>query len=146
MLKQLVSKSWVIIVLIGVVFLFNIIIRESFKQYANCGSMIEFVPLKPHVICDGIDLLVYKLDGLDSFLTPLLEKTRVALLWGLVAVFAVSSLLLTIIISNLHFFTKIIAFDRQAWKQLFSGLQIWSILMLAFGLIFYCVVNFVIKK
>ena len=146
MSKPLLKILWIIVLLGIVVFLFNMIVQETFKQYANCSSMIEFVPTKPHVICDGVNLLLFKLDGLDSFITPLLEKTRVALLWGITAVFALASLLLTILINNFNFIIKIITFNREAWRRFIAGIQIWLICMVIFGLIFYYIVNFVINK
>lgn len=138
-LKYLVGIT--ILLVVGV-FLFNMIIDEAFKQYANCYYLVDQLPFKPRVICDGVNLLVFKLDGVNSTLNPLMEQARITLIWSVIAFFTITSLLLTILVNNFEFIIGILTFRKYEWMQLIAGTRIWLVFMVILGLVFYYFVIF----
>ena len=124
------------------IFLFNIIINQTFTRYLNCDYLITTKLGMPSFFCEGHDVKVlgstiFSLPGLNGVVNPPLKFIRLIISWSIILFFGFLSLYLTIIINNLKTVVKLLTFNKEEWKNLMSSIRIWLSIFVFFCLIFY---------
>ncbi len=128
--------------LILAVFLFHLIITESFIKYTNCNYLIvNHLELDPF-FCNGytvkfMETTIFTIPGLKDVIDPQLEIVRLVTAWCVVLFFAFISLCLTIIINNLKTIGKLILCNKDEWIKFMTSVRIWLLLFVVFCTGFY---------
>jgi uncharacterized integral membrane protein len=130
------------VLLILAILLLNLIINEAFAQYTNCDFLIVTRLGMDPFFCNGYDVKVFDttiftIPGMKNAMDPPLELVRSAAAWGVLLVFALFSLLLTLIIENLQSVVRLITFHKEEWKKFLAGTRIWLFLFVGICTIFY---------
>ena len=146
--QQGILKDWIIPVIIIVIlivlaiFLFPLIIKGAFSQYANCDYLVVTRLRLDPFFCDGYNVkvlgaTVFTIPGMKNVMDPPLELVRSAAAWGVILLFACISLFLTIIVVNVKTIVGLITFNKEEWKKFIAGTQIWLLLFVGICAIFY---------
>ncbi len=130
------------ILLVLAVFLFNLILKQTFKPYTNCNYLIVSKLGMDSFFCNGYNVkafgsTVFKIPGLSSVMNPPLEFVRALISWTVVVFFAFLSLWLTIMVNNLKSVVKILTFNKEEWKRFMASARIWLLFFVGFSSVFY---------
>jgi hypothetical protein len=130
------------VLLIPAIVLLNLLVKETFTQYANCNYLIVHNLGMDPFFCNGykvkvLNATIFTIPGLKEVMDPPLERIRSAIAWGVILLFAFISLCLTIIIENWKSVVRLICFNKEEWKKLLAGTWIWLFLFVVFCSIFY---------
>ena len=130
------------ILLILAVFLFNLIIKQTFKPYMNCNYLLVSKLGMDSFFCNGKNITafgstIFKIPGLRGVMDPPLEFVRAIISWSIVVFFAFLSLWLTIMVNNLKSVVKILTFNKEEWKRFMASARIWLLFFVVFGSLFY---------
>jgi hypothetical protein len=136
------NKIAIGVLLILAVFLFNLIIKETFTRYTNCNYLIVNHLRMDPFFCNGytvkfIETTIFTIPGLKDVIDPPLELIRLVIAWSVVLFFAFISLFLTIIIKNLKTVGKLISFNKDEWIKFMASLRVWLFLFVVFCTVFY---------
>jgi hypothetical protein len=123
------------LLLIAAVFLFNLIVQQTFKPYTNCAYLIVTKLGMSSLLCDGIPFP--KIAGLSAVMDPPLELVRKLIAWSVVILFACLSAYLTYILNNLKAVIKLLTFNKEQWKSFMASLRTWLLIFVCFCLLFY---------
>lgn len=127
----------VVMILIAV-FLFSTLLSQAFRQYFNCNFLVTQSLSMPSFMCDGVDLTLVEVPGLERVMNGPLEGIRRAVLWIVLVIFIALSGYLTFILNNLKKVVKLLTLDKREWQNLLSTLRIFiTILVVLTGLFFY---------
>ncbi|MBN2083618.1 MAG: hypothetical protein JW748_00235 [Anaerolineales bacterium] len=143
-----ILKVWIlpviaiVILIVLAIFLFPLIIRGAFTQYANCDYLVVTRLRLDPFFCDGYDVkvlgaTVFTIPGMKNVVDPPLELLRSAAAWGVILLFAWISLFLTIIIVNIKSIIGLITFHKEEWIKFIAGTRIWLLLFVGICTIFY---------
>jgi hypothetical protein len=130
------------ILLIAAIFLFNLIVQQTFKPYTNCAYLIGTKLSMPSFFCEGYDVRafgasIFKIPGLGGVMDPPLEFVRKLIAWSVLLFFAVLSTYLTYILNNLKTVVKLLTFNKEQWKSFMANLRIWLFIFVTLCLLFY---------
>jgi hypothetical protein len=130
------------ILLVLAIFLFNLIIKQTFKPYLNCAYLVGNKLGMPSFFCDGYDVKVlgstiFSIPGLRGVMDPPLELVRKIVSWSVAIFFAFLSLYLTIMIDNLKSFVRLVTFNKEEWKKFMASLRTWLLIFVSFSFLFY---------
>lgn len=130
------------LLLVASFFLFNQIITQTFKQYANCGYLIVNELGVDPFFCNGhvitaLGYPIFTIPGLSSVMDPPLEFARTIAAWGVIVFFAFISIYLTIIINNFKSVVRLVTFNKEEWKRFMSSTRTWLLLFVILCSIFY---------
>jgi hypothetical protein len=130
------------ILLLVAVFLFNLIIKQTFKPYTNCNYLLVSKLGMDSFFCKGYNVTVlgstiFKIPGLGGVMNPPLEFVRTIISWSVVLFFAFLSLSLTIMVNNFKSLVKILTFNKEEWKRFMASARTWLFFFVIFGLGFY---------
>src|SRR5258706_785077 len=133
------------ILLIAALFLFNLIIQQTFKPYLNCGYLIGTRLNMPAFFFEGYDVQIlgsriFKIPGLRDVMDPPLEFVRQVISWSIVIFFAFLSAYLTYIINNLKSVVKLLTFNKEQWKSFMESMRIWLFIFVSLCFLFYFIV------
>jgi hypothetical protein len=136
------NKIAIGVLLILAVFLFNLIIKETFTRYTNCNYLIVNHLRMDPFFCNGytvkfIETTIFTIPGLKDVIDPPLELIRLVIAWSVVLFFAFISLFLTIIIKNLKTVGKLISFNKDEWIKFMASVRVWLFLFVVFCTVFY---------
>jgi len=136
------NKIAIGVLLILAVFLFNLIIKETFTKYTNCNYLIVNHLRMDPFFCNGytvkfIETTIFTIPGLKDVIDPPLELIRLVIAWSVVLCFAFISLFLTIIIKNLKTVGKLISFNKDEWIKFMASVRVWLFLFVVFCTVFY---------
>ena len=129
------------ILLIPAVFLFNLIIKQTFKPYTNCSYLLGSKLGMPSYFCKGQDVkafgkTVFSIPGLRGVMDPPLEFARQIISWSIVIFFGFLSLYLTIIIDRFESVVKLLTFNKEEWKNFMASARIWLLIFVVFCSVF----------
>jgi hypothetical protein len=126
------------------VLLFNIIIKQTFKPYTNCGYLLGNKLGMPSFFCDGYTVRdpvfnseIFTIPGLRGAMDPPLEFARTIISWTVVLFFAFVSVYLTIMVNNFKSVIRLVTFNKEEWKRFMSSLRVWFLFFVTFCAIFY---------
>ena len=130
------------ILLILAIFLFNLIIKQTFKPYTNCNYLLVSKLGMDSFFCDGHNVTafgstIFRIPGLRGVMDPPLEFVRTIISWSVILFFAFLSLYLTIMINNFKSVIKILTFNKEEWKRFMSSARTWLLIFVSFCSIFY---------
>jgi hypothetical protein len=130
------------ILLILAVFLFNGIVKQTFKPYANCSYLLGSKLGMPAFFCDGYTVSflgtdIFTIPGLRGVMDPPLELARKIISWSVILFFGFLSLALTILINNIKFVVKILTFNKEEWRRFIASARTWMLFFVVFCSIFY---------
>jgi hypothetical protein len=130
------------VLLILAVFLFNLLIKETFTKYTNCSYLIVTRLGMDPFFCNGnivkfFGTTIFTIPGLKGVMDPQLELVRSIIAWIVVIFFALISFCLTIIIGNLKSVVRLISFNKEEWKKFIVSARIWLFLFVGFCFVFY---------
>jgi hypothetical protein len=130
------------LLIIPAVFLFNLIIRESFTSYTNCNYLIVTQLEMDPFFCNGYEVKVlnttlFTIPGLKDVIDPPLELARSAIALGVIVLFAFISLCVTILIVNWKSVVRFVTFNKEEWKKFMASTRIWLIFFVGLCLVFY---------
>ncbi len=130
------------ILLILAVFLFNGIIKQTFKPYTNCSYLLGNKLGMPAFFCDGYTVSflgsdIFTIPGLRSVMDPPLELARKIISWSVILFFGFSSLYLTIMINSFKAILKILTLNKEEWRRFMASARTWMLFFVAFCAIFY---------
>jgi len=128
--------------LILAVFLFNLLVKETFTKYTNCTYLIVTRLGMDPFFCNGstvkfLGTTIFTIQGLKGVMNPQLELVRSIIARIVVIFFALISICLTIIIQNLQSVVRLISFNKEEWKKLMASARIWLFLFVGFCTVFY---------
>jgi hypothetical protein len=136
------NKIAIGVLLILAIFLFNLILKETFTKYTNCNYLIiNHLRMDPF-FCNGytvkfIETTIFTIPGLKDVIDPPLELIRLIIAWSVVLFFAFISLFLTIISKNLKTIGKLISFNKDEWIKIMASVRVWLFLFVVFCTVFY---------
>lgn len=130
------------LLLVVAVFLGHRLIQEAFKPYTNCHYLIVNQLRMEPIFCEGYTLQVlgatlFTLPGLQGVLDQPLEQLRVLLAGSVLLFLAALSLVLTLLIHNFQAIVRLLRFDPAEWKKFLTHAQLWLLLFVGLGLVFY---------
>jgi hypothetical protein len=130
------------VLLVLAVFLFNLLIKETFKPYTNCSYLIVNQLGMDSFFCNGHTVTafgstIFTIPGLKGVMDPPLELVRSVIAWSVVLFFAFISLFLTIMIDHLKFVVRLVSFNKEEWKKFMARARIWLFLFVGFCAVFY---------
>jgi len=130
------------LLIIPAVFLFNLIIKETFTSYANCNYLIVAQLEMDPFFCNGYEVKVlnatlFTIPGLKEVIDPPLELARSAIALSVILLFAFISFCLTILIVNWKSVVRFVTFNKEEWKKFMAGTRIWLLFFVGFCLVFY---------
>lgn len=133
------------ILLTAALFLFNVIIQQTFKPYLNCAYLIGTKLGMPAFFCEGYDVRflgssIFQIPGLRNVTDPPLEFVRQLISWSIVIFFGFLSAYLTYMINNLKSVIKLVTFNKEQWKSFMESLRIWLFIFVSFCFVFYFMV------
>jgi hypothetical protein len=131
-----------VVLLILAVFLFNLLVKETFTKYANCTYLIVTRLGMDPFFCNGstvnfLGTTIFTIQGLKGVMNPQLELVRTIIAWTVVIFFALISICLTIVIQNLKTVVRLISFNKEEWKKFMASARIWLFIFVVFCSIFY---------
>jgi hypothetical protein len=130
------------VLLILAVFLFNLVVKETFTKYTNCTYLIVTRLGMDPFFCNGntvkfFGTTIFTIPGLKGVMDPQLELVRSIIAWIVVIFLALISFCLTIIIENLKSLVRLISFNKEEWKKFMASTRIWLFLFVGFSSVFY---------
>jgi hypothetical protein len=131
-----------VVLLILAIFLFNLVVKESFTKYTNCTYLIVTRLGMDPFFCNGstvkfLGTTIFTIQGLKGVMNPQLELVRTIIAWIVVVFFALISICLTIIIQNLKTVVRLISFNKEEWKRFMASARIWLFIFVVFCSVFY---------
>ena len=131
-----------VVLLILAVFLFNLLVKETFTKYTNCTYLIVTRLGMDPFFCNGnavkfFGTTIFTIPGLKGVMDPQLELIRSIIAWIVVSFFALISFCITIIIENLKSVVRLISFNKEEWKKFMASARIWLLLFVGFCSVFY---------
>jgi hypothetical protein len=133
------------VLLILAVFLFNLLVKETFSKYTNCTYLIVTRLGMDPLFCNGnsvkfLGTTIFTIPGLKGVMDPQLELVRSIIAWIVVIFFTLISFCLTIIIVNLESLVRLVSFNKEEWKKFMASARIWLFLFVGFCSVFYFIV------
>ena len=131
-----------VVLLVLLVWLFNVLVHQAFRAYANCDYLIVTRLKMDPFFCEGYTVQVlgspiFTIPGLKGVMDPPLEFVRSVVTWSVLLILALVSLYLTIIIDNLKTVVKLLTFNKDEWKKFMTSARIWLFLFLGFCSVLY---------
>ncbi len=131
-----------VVLLISAVFLFNLLVKETFLKYTNCTYLIVTRLGMDPWFCNGntvkfLGTTIFTVPGLKGVMDPQLELVRSIISWIVVIFFALISFCLTTIIKNLKTLVRLISFNKEEWKMFMASARIWLFLFVGICSVFY---------
>ena len=130
------------VLLLLAIFLFNLLVKETFIKYTNCNYLIVTRLSMDPLFCNGstVKLLgttIFTIPGLKGVMDPQLELVRSIIAWIVIIFISLISFCLTSIIQNLKTIVRLISFNKEEWKKVMASARIWLFLFIGFSSVFY---------
>ncbi len=129
-----------IVLIIGALYLLNLITTKTFKPYFNCAFLVDR-SLNSNTLCNGVSIdfgalgtwhILPALRAID----PPLEALRKFVAWNIIIFFALLSLVLSYIILKIASFVRFLL-TPEGRKVVLTSLSVWLFIFAALCLLFY---------